>query len=444
MQSQHFEALYPDTSRFEEIEKVAQFLKSGNSCQIVGMPGVGRGNIVGLLTYNHAIREKHLGHLSTWFHFVMVNFSEVRNKPLYEVTKLMFLELVDSLRERGMQDEYESVSTIFKDALSYTDELVLFQGLKKAIDFLSIEKEHTIIFLFERFETYIPMVTADFFNNLRVLRNRAKYRFSVVFSLTRPLEDLIEPTLASDFYELLAGHTVYVSLYDKPGFAFRLQYLEKVSDKSIDPELIKKILSLTSGHGKLTKVCIEKCLQENVAAKDITREFLLSSPTVQGTLFEIWSFLTPAEQEMLKEIATLPLVARNDGFLENIGLVKNDTITIPLFEDFVHEHMKKEIDASMYFDETTNTIKKGSQILSDSLTGAEFRLLRLLLSNKDRVIERDEIIAAVWQDAASTAGVSDQAIDQLIFRLRRKIEPDPNHPILLLTIKGRGIKMQNI
>src|SRR5260221_3392657 len=306
MQSQHFEALYPDTSRFEEIEKVAQFLKSGNSCQIVGLPGVGRGNIVGLLTYNKAIREKHLGHLSTWFHFVMVNFSEVRNKPLFEVTKLMFLELTDSLRERSMTEEYEHVSSIFKDSLSFQDELVLFQGLKKAIDYLSIEKELTIIFLFERFETYISELTPDFFNQLRVLRNRAKYRFSTVFSLSRPLEDLIDPLLASDFYEFLAGHIIYLSVYDKPGTDFRLEYLAKVSGKTIDPKLSEKILELTSGHGKLMKVCIEKCLE----GIDPSAKSLLSNATVQGALFEIWNFLTPAEQEYLSGIVILASEAR--------------------------------------------------------------------------------------------------------------------------------------
>ena len=439
MHPTHFEALYPDNSRELELSKVAQFLKEGTSCQVIGMPGAGRGNVVGFLAYNKAIREKHLGHLSQWFHFVMVNFSEVRNKPLFEVTKLMFLELVDSLEERGKKVEYTIVSDIFKNALSFQDELVLFQALKKAIDYLSIDKELTVIFLFERFETYISALTADFFNQLRVLRSRAKYRFSVIFSLTRPLEELIDPTLMADYYEFLAGHHVYLSLYDKPGLTFRLEYLAKVSGKTIDPQFVENVLQLTAGHGKLTKVCVEKALQADLLPQDATREFFLNNATVQGVLYEIWSFLSSQEQELLSQNPP-----QSTRFLENIQLIQDEHITIPLFADFITSVVQKELDSPLVYDETTNTIKRGATTISDNLTGAEFRLLRLLLQNKERVIERDEIVAAVWQENASTLGVSEQAIDQLVFRLRKKIEADPNQPQLIQTIKGRGIKLQSI
>ena len=51
------------------------------------------------------------------------------------------------------------------------------------------------------------------------------------------------------------------------------------------------------------------------------------------------------------------------------------------------------------------------------------------------------MVNAVWGDLASTQGVTDQALDQLIFRLRKKIENNPNQPRHLLTIKGRGFKI---
>src|SRR4030042_5027381 len=204
----HFESLYPDNSRFEEIEKILKFIKEGNSCQLIGLPGVGRSNLLGLLTYNTKIRIKQLGENQKWFHFVLLSFSEVRKKPLFDATKFIFLSLLNSLKERKMDKEYEVLNKIFKESISINDELVIFAGLKRAIDFMCIEKELTVIFLFDRFEEYIPMLTTDFFANLRILRNRAKYRFSVVFSLNRPLEDLVEPILFSDFYEFLADNII--------------------------------------------------------------------------------------------------------------------------------------------------------------------------------------------------------------------------------------------
>jgi len=142
--------------------------------RVVSVPGAGRSNLLGFLAYNRNLRIKHLGAQQTKYHFVYLNFSEIKKKPLIEAVKFIFLGLVDSLRERQMTKDYETANKIFKDSLELKDELVLFQGLKKAVDYLALEKNLTIVFLFDRFEDYISVVDSEFFANLRVLRNRAK------------------------------------------------------------------------------------------------------------------------------------------------------------------------------------------------------------------------------------------------------------------------------
>ncbi|OGH38957.1 MAG: hypothetical protein A3B44_03580 [Candidatus Levybacteria bacterium RIFCSPLOWO2_01_FULL_38_21] len=435
MESVHFESLYPSNSRFPEIEKILKFVKAGNSVQLIGLPGVGRSNLLGLLSYNRAVRQKHLGENQKWFHFVLCNFSEIRKKPLFEATKFIFLSLVDSLRERKMNEEYEALDKIFKDSVVSNDELVLFQGLKRAIDFMCIEKELTVVFLFDRFEEYISMLEAEFFASLRILRNRAKYRFSVIFSLNRPLEDLIEPMLFADFYEFLAGNIVYLPLFDKPGLDFRISYLGKVSGKKIDKKTVEEVISLTDGHGKLTRLSLEATLATSdlqLATRKNLQGFLLEQKAIYGACFEIWYSLTPSEQN---------LILKNEGsdYLRNVGLFENKKIKIPIFEEFAST-MKQLSNEAISFDPATNEIKRGDLSLSETLTSFEFRLLKFLLENPDKIIEREEIIKAVWKDAKTTEGVTDQALDQLIFRLRKKIEEDPNNPKHLQTLKGKGIR----
>lgn len=417
-ESTHFESLYPETSRFEEIKKIIGFLREGNSVQLISLPGVGRSNLLGLLTYNTKVRIKHLGENQKWVHFVYLNFSEVKNKPLSEVTKFIFIGLVDSLRERKKEEEKE-ISKIFKESLEFNDPLVLFTGLKKAIDYLAIEKKYTIIFLCDRFETYIPYVTSDFFTNLRILRNRAKYRFSAVFSLNMTFEESLERELLSDFYEFVEGHIVYLSLLDKPGLDFRISYLEKNTGKKINKNLLNEILELTGGHGKLTRLCVEAILTSGTKIVNF-RQFLLSHEAVQGSISEIWRALIPSEQDLLKK------GGRTNLYLESVGLLKNGKIAIPLFEDYLKQVPK--------------TLNLESLLNSDQLTSLESKLLKFLISNPNRVAGREEVILNVWGDLKTVQGVTDQALDQLILRLRKKIEDNPNSPTRLLTIKGRGFK----
>ncbi|MCL5433142.1 MAG: helix-turn-helix domain-containing protein [Patescibacteria group bacterium] len=449
MEDKHFESLYPDDSRFLEIEKILNFIKQGKSCQIVSLPGAGRSNLLRLLSYNRNVRIKHLGEDQKWLHFVYTNFSEVKNRPLFDVLKFMFLSLADSLRDRKLNAEHDKLHKIFKSHMMQNDEIVLFQGLKEAVNMLTIEKKLTIVFLFDRAEEYIPKVSDLFFMNLKTLRNIAKYRFSAVFSLPRPLEEVIEPALFTDFYEFIAGNTVYLSLYDKVGTDFRISYLEKISGKKIDRELLEKIIDQTGGHGKLTRLSAEAALTNNnlqLTTNKLT-EFLLEQKPVQKALYEIWSSFTPAEQKYL--ISNISSTIFNIGkeniiYLEQVGVLKNQQIAIPILEEYItHLNPQDEVEEKIVYDETTKEIKKGNFVVSENLTSAEFRLLKYLIENQGRIIEREEIINSVWKDTQTTAGVTDQALDQLIFRLRKKIEDDPNNPKHLETIKGRGIKFSS-
>ncbi|MCL5434777.1 MAG: helix-turn-helix domain-containing protein [Patescibacteria group bacterium] len=446
--SSHFESLYPEDTRFPEIEKILSFVKEGNSCQIIGVPGIGRSNLLGLLAYNRNVRLKHLGENQKWFHFVLLNFSEIRKKPLFDATKFIFLGLLDSLRGRKMENEYDAVNKIFRESIELNDELILFQGLKRAIDFLAIEKELAIVFLLDRFEEYVPALTADFFANLRVLRNRAKYRFSVVFSATRPLEDIFEPIFFGDFYEFMAGKIVYLPILDKPGLDFRIAYLEKVTGKKIDKKTLGKVLSLTGGHGNLTRHCLEAILTINnqksiiknqpLASSSELGEFFLKQKPVRSALFGIWNCLNPFEQNLL----TLLNFANQDiSYLENVGLIDKNKLTIPLLKDYALEKNKLSAEnEKIVFDQNSNEVKKGNLVISDKLTSSEFKLLKFFIVNAGKIIEREEIINAVWENMQSTAGVTNQALDQLIFRLRKKIENDPNTPNHIQTVKGRGFK----
>lgn len=446
MSSVRFESLYPASSREAEITKILGFVRAGLSCQIIGAPGVGRSNLLGLLTFNHNVRIRHLGEDQKNYHFVYLNFAEVKNAGLHEVNKFLFLHLLESLEERKYQEALEKIQSLFKEALSTGEPLILWQNLKKSVDILTNGLGLSLILLFDRFDEYQKIATEEFFLNLRSLRSLAKYRFAVIFALSHPLEKVLEASIYKEFYEFLVGHLVFLPLYDPPGVEFRLSHLEKNVGEKLTPKTKEELLALTGGHGKLTKVGAEALLSSpHLGGKKHIEDFLLRQPDVQAVLFEISQTLTGQEKTLLQKIAAGQKAEEGEilTFLLNIDLIKKSgqsfQLNIPLLASFL-KGTSGEKDVRIYFRPETNEILKGSQVISDGLTAQEFRLLKFLLENPGKVCEREEIIRAVWPDTKSAEGVSDEAIDQMIFRLRRKTEEDPKSPHHLQTIKGRGFR----
>jgi DNA-binding response OmpR family regulator len=80
--------------------------------------------------------------------------------------------------------------------------------------------------------------------------------------------------------------------------------------------------------------------------------------------------------------------------------------------------------------------------LSPPLSAGQFALLSLLVGKAGNVISREETVRAVWPDATDS-GVTDQAIDALIRRLRDRIaEVDPDHQYIV-TVRGHGFLFEN-
>ena len=72
-----------------------------------------------------------------------------------------------------------------------------------------------------------------------------------------------------------------------------------------------------------------------------------------------------------------------------------------------------------------------------ALTPIEFRLLALLAS-EDRPFGRRELLAAAWD---TTFIPDERSCDVHVANLRRKIEPDPASPTLVVTVRGMGYRL---
>ncbi|WP_312943069.1 response regulator transcription factor [Oscillibacter sp.] len=90
---------------------------------------------------------------------------------------------------------------------------------------------------------------------------------------------------------------------------------------------------------------------------------------------------------------------------------------------------------NMVIDKENRTVRINEE--SVDLTGKEFDLLAFLASNKGRVFTKKQIYTQVWEDEYA---FDDNNIMSFISKLRKKIEPDAEHPFYILTVHGVGYR----
>ncbi len=83
-------------------------------------------------------------------------------------------------------------------------------------------------------------------------------------------------------------------------------------------------------------------------------------------------------------------------------------------------------------DASRRLLREGVEV---SINGAEYDLLLAFVKHPNRVLTRDQLVD--WfKGYERDAG--DRSIDVRVMRLRRRIEPDPAHPVYIRTVRGEG------
>lgn len=139
---------------------------------------------------------------------------------------------------------------------------------------------------------------------------------------------------------------------------------------------------------------------------------------------------------------------------EPVLLQDGDLIQVALVQHFIF----LSSDATMPLDsEAFAGIGDGRKLLLDMrarrvwigkkevvppLSVSQFRLLQVLYEQPGKVVERQALINGIWGDEGAF-GVSEQALDALIRRLRERLKAIDNSHEYLLTVRGHGLRLDN-
>jgi pSer/pThr/pTyr-binding forkhead associated (FHA) protein len=139
---------------------------------------------------------------------------------------------------------------------------------------------------------------------------------------------------------------------------------------------------------------------------------------------------------------------------ESTVLQDSDLIQVALAQHFVFlsSDATMPLDASpvaveepvfrLHLDSRSRRVWVSRQELIPPLSVQQFRLLQVLYEHPDRVISREELVQAIWGDEQGQ-GVSEQAIDALVRRLRDRLSALDAEHAYILTVRGHGLRLDN-
>jgi len=132
-----------------------------------------------------------------------------------------------------------------------------------------------------------------------------------------------------------------------------------------------------------------------------------------------------ADDYVLKPFSPRELLARIRAVLRRAEIRdalhdKNEKRTLYRFGDWVLNLRTRQL-----------TAPGGEPV---ALTHGEFSLLAAFLQSPQRVLSREQLLAATRMHE----DIFDRSVDAQILRLRRKLEVDPSHPALIRTERGAG------
>ena len=221
-----------------------------------------------------------------------------------------------------------------------------------------------------------------------------------------------------------------------------------------------RLLLLTNSSGASADVMPALgLLQHDVKILPIEASVLVEPPVVDCLLIDARRDL-PAAKSFTKLITStgvdVPIVViTTEGGLSAINAdwgiddVILDTAGPAEIEARIRIAIGRRDDANLASDPTAHEIRQGDVVIDENtytakikgrsldLTFKEFELLKHFAQHPGRVFTRDALLGEVWGYRHST---DTRLVNVHVQRLRSKVEHDPEHPQIIMTVRGVGYK----
>jgi two-component system alkaline phosphatase synthesis response regulator PhoP len=133
---------------------------------------------------------------------------------------------------------------------------------------------------------------------------------------------------------------------------------------------------------------------------------------------------TGADDYLIKPFDPKELLARVTALLRRLGKSPLTPVQKYQFGDVTVDFERREV------------LRAGTPV---NLSAKELQLLRHLIDYRGQVVSRERLLSRIWQDQPF---IVSRTVDVHIAWLRQKLEPNPQKPRYIVTVRGEGYRFE--
>ena len=433
-----------------DLTRLTDTLGEGACCSIVGLSNVGKSTL--LRAAADATAEAALNI------YVDCNLMlALTDQAFYEVTLRAALDAVKHLGKKVAADVIARVEALHRQVIDAERSIVPPLSFNDAIALLCDKLDRRIVFLFDEFDDPFGALDGRVFLNLRALRDKYE-SLAYVTATDIPLTDRRHDGEAGEFCELFVGHQLTLGTLSADMAQRAARAWGKEDGATLDKDEIEFVVTQAGGHSGLLRAATRLLVRVAAGAPigsrsqalSLARERLESDSIIRSECAKLWTQLLPIEQEallnLLVEDGELPAaVIQAELITKGILMAGNPPrVFSQLFAAFARRqrHARPSTSSGVRVDvDAGEVLVDGNTV--PTLTDLEYRLLLLLYGRLGKICDKYQIVEAVWGQEYIDE-VDDARIEKLISRLRSKLERDPANPKYLITVRGRGYKLNAV
>ncbi|MCB0193847.1 MAG: winged helix-turn-helix domain-containing protein [Anaerolineae bacterium] len=438
--------------RANKLEQIVTCIQQGNCCSVVGPSNTGKSFLLRSLlteeTRRHCAKEGALPPLMVFVDCLEAGDSE---HAFYE---LLLRRTIEALMQADFDnDTVAELRATHRELLLHSQSDVAIRALYAgSMRMLCYKAPMPIVLILDEFYDVLRQLPPWPFRQLRALYDSLETQLSFVTGTSHFLEHLRGDKDVYEFRELFHLHTVVLhplSSHDTRAF---VHYLAERHNHTVSVENEQRLIALSGGHpGLLERIygSVSLLLPNLTTPIDITPAELIKISPIQKECQRLWSELE-SEQPALLTLLTggeTKLSATHRALLERKGLIRQrDGKPVELFSPVFARYVETKFtvpaeptEIGLRVDDDTGQIFVNDTEITLKLSEPQRKLIAFLCERLGVVCSYDDIAVGVW---GVGEGVSPGAIYELVKRVRQKVEADWRNPRYIVTVPGKGYRLE--